>query len=169
MSKNPSLYCKFCPSTIILADQADSVPTALNDGKEVTVLLHPLRAASPDEPLQEQKELYRIKSVMNFENIAVMRQINNVKVTGDFKYLSCADCESGPVGINYNSNPGVYYLSAERVSTTKKEGEVAPDEATLNQIKALMQGMKPNSDASDSADAAPAPQITEQEDEAPAN
>ena len=55
--------------------------------------------------------------IFKFENIAVMKKINNQMIgNGDFAYLSCADCEKGPVGIRYLSSPNkTSYIAHDRI------------------------------------------------------
>lgn len=45
-----------------------------------------------------------------FENIGVTRAVST-----DLKYLACADCELGPLGIVFLNDPSKYYIADSRV------------------------------------------------------
>jgi hypothetical protein len=48
-----------------------------------------------------------------FENIGVSKPIDADNL---FRYLCCADCDGGPVGIVYSAAPSEFYVTHERVA-----------------------------------------------------
>lgn len=64
-------------------------------------------------------QFWVIHDQMKFENIGVTRQVPSnptVTSTREFKYLICADCDRGPVGITYLDTPNVFYIAHQRVA-----------------------------------------------------
>ena len=78
------------------------------------ILLHTIQRRGEGQPdVETLGEHWHIDSKMKFENIGVTRAIG-----GDttFKYLACADCDRGPIGIVYNDDPSSFYVAHDRVS-----------------------------------------------------
>ena len=99
-----AIYCKFCESMILQPNKAKFLEHEISlhkfNGNEIEVL----------------NNTWYVTDVFDFENIAVMRKVNNELVgEGEFKYLSCADCERGPVGIKYLNNTKEHYIEHSRI------------------------------------------------------
>eukprot|EP00461_Guttulinopsis_vulgaris_P007998 UN08048 len=63
------------------------------------------------------KDFFKITSKMDFENIEVKRHSEGDK----FRYLTCADCGSGPLGVTYDAdNNRVFYVSHNRTRYGRK-------------------------------------------------
>jgi hypothetical protein len=57
-------------------------------------------------------KFFKLTSQMDFENIGVRRPIAGEP----FRYLTCADCDMGPVGITYDEDKNkVFYIAHDRV------------------------------------------------------
>jgi hypothetical protein len=69
----------------------------------------PKKADSEPVPLNKH---WCIGDQMDFENIGVTRAIST-----DYKYLTCADCDRGPVGIFLTQEPAgnQFYVADARV------------------------------------------------------
>lgn len=39
---------------------------------------------------------------------------------GEYKYLVCADCDYGPIGITYNSQPSVFYVVPDKCTVVQQ-------------------------------------------------
>ena len=52
---------------------------------------------------------WTINEMLVFENIGFTNSVNNIK------YLKCADCEIGPIGLQNLDNPNEFLVSIERV------------------------------------------------------
>uniref|UniRef100_T1H5S0 Guanine nucleotide exchange factor MSS4-like protein n=1 Tax=Megaselia scalaris TaxID=36166 RepID=T1H5S0_MEGSC len=55
-----------------------------------------------DVETEEISEFWVVNDMFTFENIGFSNQVDNVK------YLTCADCEKGPVGFNIASEKNCY-------------------------------------------------------------
>jgi guanine nucleotide exchange factor len=66
---------------------------------------------SGDTQIQNDKlkSFWCINDMLTFENIGFTNSVNNIK------YLICADCEIGPVGLQYLDNPNEFLVSIDRV------------------------------------------------------
>jgi guanine nucleotide exchange factor len=53
---------------------------------------------------------WRVEGHINFENIGVTRAVSS-----EYKYLMCADCELGPLGIVFLNEPTMFYVADARV------------------------------------------------------
>lgn len=47
---------------------------------------------------------------MSFENVGVTKSVDPA-----YRYLSCASCDRGPIGINFLAEPTKFYVAHERV------------------------------------------------------
>jgi len=96
---NREMYCPRCTSKIALADTASLVSHEMQ--------LSRYKVAGPE--LQLVDKFWLLPSLMHFENIGVTRLVDNIK------FLSCADCEVGPLGWHDVTDLSKFYLAAERV------------------------------------------------------
>ncbi|OXA61795.1 Guanine nucleotide exchange factor MSS4 [Folsomia candida] len=101
-----ALNCIFCPSKIMPAKVASYhvEERALPKMKQKKALSEGLEV----EPLSRW---FMVSDVMMFDNIGVSNAV------GDIKYLTCADCEMGPVGWTDLSNKKCY-IALARVRET---------------------------------------------------
>ncbi|KAI8973551.1 Mss4-like protein [Mycotypha africana] len=83
------------------------------DGSKLTL---PEASLPENNVLQEDKEaeegthhFWRVGNMMEFENVGFS------KTVGTIKYLSCADCDLGPIGYHDTTNPKEFYISIKRV------------------------------------------------------
>ena len=81
------------------------------------IFLHAVRKGKAgDADGETLSDHWHVDSKMKFENVGVTRAIG-----GDtsFKYLACADCDRGPIGIVYNDAPSSFYVAHDRVAYLK--------------------------------------------------
>lgn len=97
------IFCRHCDSKILLTGAASYLH------KEV-FLHNPSVKASGETEGETLSDHWLVKGQMSFENIGVSRPVN-----ADFKYLCCADCDQGPVGITYLSSPQEFLVTHQRV------------------------------------------------------
>lgn len=73
-------------------------------------LAFPNAAASTEGRIYN--DFFKVTSKMDFENIGVRRPVEGEP----YRYLTCADCDMGPLGITYDAdNNKVFYVSHDRV------------------------------------------------------
>ena len=110
---NPVLItCPQCPSKIFLPSAAILI--------NKNIYLHyPYKTTSSspssnDNSVGEiENEFWYVTSQYAFENIGVTKTMNT-----DYRYLICADCDYGPLGITLTDKPtldSTYYISKKRV------------------------------------------------------
>jgi len=111
---NPStLVCAHCPCKILLAGVATRATTEIS--------LHPIfRVGEAQEAsvVETLSDYWLVDDQMKFENIGVTREVPGgaqATTARPFKYLICADCDRGPVGITYLDNPTHFYIARARV------------------------------------------------------
>ena len=98
-SKNRQIHCPRCPSKICLADTAVLVDSEMKMSR--------YRVDAPE--FEVVTKFWLLNSLMAFENIGVSHLVDNIK------FLSCADCEVGPVGWHDINDKTKFYIAAERV------------------------------------------------------
>ena len=97
--ENKLITCPRCPSKICLPGAATFVIIDKKMGK--------FKVGGPEEEVI--KNFWRLGSLMSFENIGVSHIKDNTK------FLSCADCEVGPIGWHDINDKTKFYIAAERV------------------------------------------------------
>lgn len=102
-SKNMDFFCPRCPSKIARADTGALVSTDM--------VLSKYKVDGPDE--ESIGTWWLLPSAFAFENIGV------TKTVGNTKFLSCADCEVGPLGWHDITDTTKYYIAAQRVRYTE--------------------------------------------------
>lgn len=97
------VICPFCLKSLVL------LPNAATYVKKSIFLIHPNSSDKTDGTCHT--DFFQVNSKMDFENIEVKRQS-----TGDnFRYLTCGDCGSGPLGVTFDSdNNKIFYVSHDR-------------------------------------------------------
>ena len=68
--------------------------------------------SDPDGEVVE--ELWLVEEMMTFENVGFSNTVGT-----STKYLTCADCEIGPLGIHDLQNPKEFLVAARRVDYAK--------------------------------------------------
>ena len=91
ISNNLSVYCPRCPSLILRPNDGLYVESSLS--------LVDTRAKPKGEKLDQfesfrLKYFWRVDDIFTFENIGYTNTVD-----GRYKYLTCADCECGPLGV----------------------------------------------------------------------
>lgn len=104
------MTCPYCPSKILLAGKGKY-------HQEDFYLHVPYKKNEPGAVEGETlKDHWMIDDQFKFENVGVTRQVPaGSTTTREFKYLTCAECERGPLGISFLDNPKVFYVSHARV------------------------------------------------------
>ena len=98
-SRNRQIHCPRCPSKICLADVGKLVHSEMKMAK--------YKVDGNDEEVVTV--FWLLGSLMSFENIGVTKVVDNIK------FLSCADCEVGPLGWHDITNLTKFYIAADRV------------------------------------------------------
>ena len=98
-SRNRQIHCPRCPSKICLADVGTLVSSAMKMAR--------YKVHAEDEEMVTS--FWLLASLMSFENIGVTKVVDNIK------FLSCADCEVGPLGWHDIGDNTKFYIAAERV------------------------------------------------------
>ncbi|KAG1437684.1 hypothetical protein G6F56_012988 [Rhizopus delemar] len=67
-------------------------------------------ASLPENSIVEENDSYfwLVKNMMDFENIGFSKTVNTIK------YLSCADCDLGPLGYHDTTEPKEYVIHLQR-------------------------------------------------------
>jgi hypothetical protein len=104
------IICPFCLKSLIL------LPDAATHVKKTVFLPYPNAKNQTDG--SEVDDFYKVNSKMDFENIEVKRPMGGDK----FRYLTCADCGSGPLGITFDQDMNkIFYVSHDRVRFASKK------------------------------------------------
>ncbi|CAG4939632.1 unnamed protein product [Colias eurytheme] len=95
--------CKFCGSKIL--DRKSG--KYMKQEKDLPLME---QDKNSDGQVQSEKinEFYFVENMYTFENIGFTHTVDN------YKYLSCADCDAGPVGF-YDMNTKHSYVALSRV------------------------------------------------------
>ncbi|XP_075985256.1 RAB interacting factor STRAT [Anticarsia gemmatalis] len=95
--------CKFCGSKILDKKSADYMTLE----KELPLMLQDTRKEG-DVQNEVVTEFYHVENMYTFENIGFTHSVANCK------YLSCADCDAGPVGF-YDMDTKHSYVAISRI------------------------------------------------------
>jgi len=57
------------------------------------------------ETVETLDDHWIVADQFDFENVGVSRPVTS---NGSYRYLLCADCDLGPIGIRYDSDPNFY-------------------------------------------------------------
>ena len=71
-----------------------------------------MKKKSEDQRPEDGETLYDfwlVNGMFTFENVGFSNTVGNLK------YLVCADCEVGPIGIQDTNEPDAMYVALERV------------------------------------------------------
>ncbi|XP_004927541.1 guanine nucleotide exchange factor MSS4 homolog [Bombyx mori] len=101
------VQCKFCGSKIL--DKKSS--NYIAQEKDLPLMQ---QASNNDREVQNEtiKEFYHVENMYTFENIGFTHTVDN------HKYLSCADCDAGPVGY-HDTNTRHSYVAISRIVHSK--------------------------------------------------
>ncbi|XP_041972526.1 guanine nucleotide exchange factor MSS4 homolog [Aricia agestis] len=97
------LKCKFCASKILDKKSAKYVVQEV----QLPLMLQDSRKEGEVQN-ETMNEFYHVESMYTFENIGFTHTVNN------YKYLSCADCDAGPVGY-FDMSTNQSYVAVSRV------------------------------------------------------
>eukprot|EP00472_Partenskyella_glossopodia_P005290 CAMPEP_0197518478 /NCGR_PEP_ID=MMETSP1318-20131121/3684_1 /TAXON_ID=552666 /ORGANISM="Partenskyella glossopodia, Strain RCC365" /LENGTH=185 /DNA_ID=CAMNT_0043068849 /DNA_START=69 /DNA_END=626 /DNA_ORIENTATION=+ len=104
-SKNSKfVLCPQCHCKILKPGKATLV--------EKKVFLHhvSLREQEKKQEGENLTKFWLVTDQFQFENIGVSKNVSE-----HFKYLACADCDLGPVGIRFTSKPSEFFIAHDRV------------------------------------------------------
>ncbi|KAI8370794.1 guanine nucleotide exchange factor MSS4-like protein [Choanephora cucurbitarum] len=76
------------------------------DGSKLTLPASSVSMA--DLPQDSDTHFWHMTSMMDFENVGFSTTV------GTIKYLSCADCDLGPIGYHDTTNPKEFVVSIQR-------------------------------------------------------
>jgi len=98
-----SVYCPRCPSLILRAGQGiyvNDVRWALPD---MLVQLNSKisQNVAQDVAVTHYQNFWRVADIFTFENVGYTNTVD-----GRYKYLTCADCECGPLGVQVLDDAG---------------------------------------------------------------
>ena len=99
------IVCPFCKKSVILLPGAATYV-------QKDIFLAYANAAAPTDG-EVYSHFFKVTDKMSFENIGVRRSTG----PGDaFRYLTCADCDMGPLGITFDADRNqVFYVAHRRV------------------------------------------------------
>ena len=109
-----TLYCLFCHTTIIRPNVATR--------HTAPIALHKLSSNSADR--ETVADSWLVPGHLHFENIAVTRPVPQTSASPSsappddraYKYLACATCDRGPIGITYLDQPNEFFVAHGRVA-----------------------------------------------------
>eukprot|EP00468_Gymnochlora_sp_CCMP2014_P007860 CAMPEP_0167749336 /NCGR_PEP_ID=MMETSP0110_2-20121227/5349_1 /TAXON_ID=629695 /ORGANISM="Gymnochlora sp., Strain CCMP2014" /LENGTH=193 /DNA_ID=CAMNT_0007634475 /DNA_START=376 /DNA_END=954 /DNA_ORIENTATION=+ len=70
-----------------------------------------MREEKKSQSTQELSKFWLVTSQFDFENVGVSKNVSTA-----FKYLACADCDLGPIGIQFTNKPSEFYIAHDRVA-----------------------------------------------------
>ncbi|XP_048001127.1 guanine nucleotide exchange factor MSS4 homolog [Leguminivora glycinivorella] len=99
-----NVKCKFCSSKILDKKSANYIT------QEMALPLMQQDNNRKEGEIQNEtvSEFYHVENMYTFENIGFTHTVDN------YKYLSCADCDAGPVGY-YDMNTKQSYVALSRI------------------------------------------------------
>jgi len=115
-----TILCKFCDTKILTPDAATY--------QQKEIHLHLLNGSKDDPSVELLHDHWCVLGQMQFENVAVTRtgtgtgtgagagsSAHAQQSNGSFRYLTCANCDRGPIGINYLDDPQRFFVAHQRV------------------------------------------------------
>ena len=99
-----TVLCPRCKSVVLKPGAAQL--------KEASISLPPMTLTKNKDPPGNEEQAYQVWLVgdmFTFENVGFSNTV------GTMKYLTCADCEVGPIGWQDTSKPEEIYVAHERV------------------------------------------------------
>lgn len=99
------LVCSFCPSVILIA--GDGLYTEIEFALPTMT-----KQKGSDEVVEDQLSRYwRVANMYDFHNVGFS---NTVDRNGQKKYLTCAECDMGPIGF-FDTETKLSYVALARV------------------------------------------------------
>ncbi|KAL4717505.1 hypothetical protein ACJJTC_000654 [Scirpophaga incertulas] len=98
------IKCKYCLSKILEKKTAVYV----EQEKELPLMFQGIDRKQGEIKKEMLNEYYHVDNMYIFENIGFTHQVDN------YKYLTCADCEAGPVGY-YDLDSKHSYIALSRI------------------------------------------------------
>lgn len=103
-----NVKCTRCDSYIL--SPGVGIFTKIDSGLNVPSLRQKRDLTNPnDAEFELLNNFWLVKDAFSFENIGFTNTVQNKK------YLICADCEIGPLGVQNLDSPNEFYLSVDRV------------------------------------------------------
>lgn len=100
------IICPFCCKSLILR---------ANVAKYVVKSIYlPYPSSKTAAEGEIYTDFFQVRKQMDFENVAVKRGHGEC---AEFQYLTCADCDGGPIGIVYkrNGKPVEFFIAHKRI------------------------------------------------------
>ncbi|XP_069113116.1 guanine nucleotide exchange factor MSS4-like [Argopecten irradians] len=97
------IYCQRCSSLILLSQKASK--------KEKELFLPHMKKkpnAAPEDG-ETLNDFWLVEDMFTFENLGFTNTVDNIK------YLICADCEVGPIGVHDTRQNKQFYIALDRV------------------------------------------------------
>jgi len=111
-----AFHCMFCSTVILLPATASY--------RQRRTQLPPL-ASSRGGDDEYVEHMWVVKDQMEFENVGVTRAVGGVGAEGGdggvnvtmdgVRYLCCGNCDRGPIGVTFASEPSIFYVAHGRV------------------------------------------------------
>ncbi|XP_021191466.3 guanine nucleotide exchange factor MSS4 homolog [Helicoverpa armigera] len=99
-----NVKCKFCGSKILDKKSAKYITLE----KDLPLMQQDNNRKEGEIQNEQIKEFYHVENMYTFENIGFTHTVANCK------YLSCADCDAGPVGF-YDMDTKHSYVALSRI------------------------------------------------------
>jgi len=106
-----SMACQFCDTKILLPGVGQFV--------EKKLVLHTLSATKGSPTTEQLTNFWLVGDQFQFENIAVTHPAGGER---GYKYLACAQCDRGPVGILFLDAPSQFLIAHSRVKHGDGDG-----------------------------------------------
>lgn len=120
-SNKLTVYCPRCPSLILRPGHGHYVNVGCWPLPDMQVQLNNKHQPVVSEHIPAYQHFWSVADIFTFENVGYTNTVD-----GRYKYLTCADCECGPLGVQVISDEGldaacplkkdVSYLAIARVS-----------------------------------------------------
>eukprot|EP01094_Clydonella_sp_ATCC50884_P026340 TRINITY_DN7194_c0_g1_i1.p1 TRINITY_DN7194_c0_g1~~TRINITY_DN7194_c0_g1_i1.p1 ORF type:complete len:150 (-),score=51.74 TRINITY_DN7194_c0_g1_i1:112-561(-) len=123
-----TIFCSVCGCTILLPQHASLLKRQL---------CLPTSKKNEEGIEEELGSFWWVKNMMHFENIAFS------KTVGQKKFLTCAECELGIVGVQLLDEENAFFIAHERVSydaarARDRQAQLPPSAINPANLAALM-------------------------------
>lgn len=99
------VYCSRCDSVILLSGVGEFVTDRAYD----VPLMYQKRKEEPTVETEKLSSWWLVRDMFEFENVGFTNSHMGMK------FLACADCEIGPIGLVDPTDPNLLLLSTDRV------------------------------------------------------
>lgn len=97
-----SIYCPRCPSLILRPSHAQYVNVGSWPLPDMQVQLNSKHQPIVSNHIPVYQHFWSVADIFTFENVGYTNTVD-----GRYKYLTCADCECGPLGVQVISDEGL--------------------------------------------------------------